>query len=614
MYSSRPNRSSASRERTRQAVLARTLRREGSGRRGSSGSSMRAMSDSGSSSDDAALADNPFALPDDVGVFTLAQVKRADKIAALRAAEQAKERARVRQERREAAEKAALRAQEEVEVQAKSTRDIVAKASASIRKQAGKENLREMIRNKREMFLIEFSLGVKRDEMRKLEEHAHAADSRIEHERKMLALEAQKWEEYTTYSTERVKAVQRQEAETLKLVESKEAQLRTVDEEIKDFTSRIQDQDEVIAKYQVLKEFLISLAPPEWVAAQYAAKRERQQRRREAKREARQARAARRAARKEAAAAARKQATSTIQGRSRANTLSLVLAPGFDSAGSGSGSGPDSGLALDDSDSGSDSGSSSDSASSSGLEIPMYFESPEQLLVVFHELEKSNLSLVNNSQEIEEALEHLRSKYSSVRDGLAGEINQLASRIAALDSDLGRERARIAAIQSRKAHFERSALQIDTAAGESADQQLQRLESRVRELYTKCCREPDEKGGGPAELHLRTVDMLTNFERSLRALMDEIRELDPKLVNTREKEMKKVRKKANRNRNMADLEQLWEARRAKHQDRVQRESGKRKIGRKLMRRSDPIIKRSRAKDEEDKKADRDFFNRYFFQE
>lgn len=72
----------------------------------------------------------------------------------------------------------------------KSTRDIVTKASTSIREYAlhclwpyrhglwlgqgtGKENLAEMIRNKREMFLIEFSLGVKRDEMRKLEEQAH---------------------------------------------------------------------------------------------------------------------------------------------------------------------------------------------------------------------------------------------------------------------------------------------------------------------------------------------------------------------------------------------------------------------------------------------------------
>jgi hypothetical protein len=36
----------------------------------------------------------------------------------------------------------------------------------------GKENLQDFVEKKREMFLVQYALGVKRDEMRKLEEIA----------------------------------------------------------------------------------------------------------------------------------------------------------------------------------------------------------------------------------------------------------------------------------------------------------------------------------------------------------------------------------------------------------------------------------------------------------
>lgn len=38
----------------------------------------------------------------------------------------------------------------------------------------------------------------------------------------------------------------------------------------------------------------------------------------------------------------------------------------------------------------------------------MYFGDPQQLLDIFAELEEQNLSLIQNSQETEEALEELR--------------------------------------------------------------------------------------------------------------------------------------------------------------------------------------------------------------
>lgn len=39
----------------------------------------------------------------------------------------------------------------------------------------------------------------------------------------------------------------------------------------------------------------------------------------------------------------------------------------------------------------------------------MYFTDPQQLLDIFSELEEQNLSLIQNSQETEEALEEMKS-------------------------------------------------------------------------------------------------------------------------------------------------------------------------------------------------------------
>lgn len=41
-------------------------------------------------------------------------------------------------------------------------------------------------------------------------------------------------------------------------------------------------------------------------------------------------------------------------------------------------------------------------------ELALYFTEPQQLLDVFTELEEQNLSLIQNTQEMEEALEELR--------------------------------------------------------------------------------------------------------------------------------------------------------------------------------------------------------------
>merc|ERR1719499_2797547 len=52
---------------------------------------------------------------------------------------------------------------------------------------------------------------------------------------------------------------------------------------------------------------------------------------------------------------------------------------------------------------------------SSGEEMPLYFQEPKQLLDVFTSLEESNLFLIQNSQDTEQALEELQQKFAETR-------------------------------------------------------------------------------------------------------------------------------------------------------------------------------------------------------
>eukprot|EP00842_Homolaphlyctis_polyrhiza_P005968 jgi/Hompol1/6372/HPOL_001188-RA len=60
----------------------------------------------------------------------------------------------------------------------------------------GKENLHDFIAKKREMFLVQYALGVKREEMRKLEEIAQAEEQKLLDDEKALEEDAAKFDAF----------------------------------------------------------------------------------------------------------------------------------------------------------------------------------------------------------------------------------------------------------------------------------------------------------------------------------------------------------------------------------------------------------------------------------
>merc|ERR1711988_1861299 len=69
-------------------------------------------------------------------------------------------------------------------------------------------------------------------------------------------------------------------------------------------------------------------------------------------------------------------------------------------------------------------------------EVPMYFKHPSQLLDIFTALEESNLFLIQNSQETEEALEELKAKFAETRSRMEAESSGLKAQIDTLKGSI----------------------------------------------------------------------------------------------------------------------------------------------------------------------------------
>lgn len=59
--------------------------------------------------------------------------------------------------------------------------------------------------------------------------------------------------------------------------------------------------------------------------------------------------------------------------------------------------------------------------------LELYFQDPQQLLDIFSELEEQNLSLIQNSQETEEALEEMKHTMKMTKDRMFVDLSVTSS-------------------------------------------------------------------------------------------------------------------------------------------------------------------------------------------
>lgn len=113
-------------------------------------------------------------------------------------------------------------------------------------------------------------------------------------------------------------------------------------------------------------------------------------------------------------------------------------------------------------------------------DFELYFTDPQQLLDIFLELEEQNLSLIQNSQDTEEALEEMKQTINRARIKMEKETEMLKRQIDSLNEDIRREEEREAELKIKASYFNYGEFK-----SEEQDKMLKELNKKVSYLKKK---------------------------------------------------------------------------------------------------------------------------------
>ncbi|XP_058581739.1 cilia- and flagella-associated protein 100 isoform X4 [Neofelis nebulosa] len=281
------------------------------------------------------------------------------------------------------------------------------KLSMTKEKKMESDNLNNYINQKRQMFRIQYALDMKQQEIQRLELLVTKEEAELERAERSLENDAALFEEFLRENDRSsVQALKAAEKETKAKVE-KILEIRDLTTQIMNIKSEISKFEDTLQHYKAYKDFLYKLSPKEWL-------KEREEKRLALKK-------------------AKEVTEPPIE-----NTLHSTIrdkGPGTKGkTGSREGQGPKkswkflqvaqlgqipsntlnlqhrsqasvySGLNAKGSDS---TTTMTEDSGSDGEELDLYFTEPQQLLDIFTKLEEQNLSLIQNTQEMEETLEDL---------------------------------------------------------------------------------------------------------------------------------------------------------------------------------------------------------------
>jgi len=429
-----------------------------------------------------------------------------------------------------------------------------------------KESLAEYIAKKREMFLVQYSLGVKRDEMRKLEEIAQAEEKKLELAEQYLEEDAAMFDEFLKENDKNsVEAIKIAEAEAKQKME-KMNEIKRINAQMMGIKAEISKYEDTLKEYQLYRAFLESLIPQE------------EQEKRQAIRDQK---LAAKGITKEPKSATKsesdKSSIASSSAKTKASKKSLTK--------SGSVSPTKSAKKTDEPEAGEKTMDISD-LDDSDDELDLFFTDPQQLLDIFAELEEQNLSLIQNSQETEEALEEMKHTIKQTKVKMEKETRTLKEQIDKLQSQIQKEEVKAADLKIKAKMFNYGEFKAD----DDQEQYLNELNKKVEDVYRNCI--------GDNEANISTLQMLTNIENRLEELFEMIEQMPQDKVEAAEKAKDKERRLKMREEKMEQLRIHQEERVRKALERAKAEP-KKQTGKRLVFRSQP----PEIKKKEDEGAD-----------
>ncbi|XP_032943819.1 cilia- and flagella-associated protein 100 isoform X2 [Rhinolophus ferrumequinum] len=450
------------------------------------------------------------------------------------------------------------------------------KLSMTKEKKGESDNINKYINQKRQMFLIQYALDMKRSEIQRLEMLVTKEEAELERAERSLEKDSALFDKFLRENDRRsVQALKAAEKETKAKV-AKITEIRDLTIQIRNIKSEISSFEDILQHYKVYKNFLHKLSPKEWL--------EEQEKKHLALKKA-----------KEVTKAPKEYTLFSTQGdkgpgikgkkvskesqspRKSWKVLQVIragqilsgaisLQPGKQPSVSGwlDPKGSSSALPVQE------------DSNSDGEELELYFTEPQQLLDIFTELEEQNLSLIQNTQEMEETLEELSFTMKNTQLLMDREVNQLKQLITTLMMSITKEEETAAELElkARVFHF-------GEYKGAQEDKVLESLNHKVLAVYRNCV-------GTQQESNLGTVQMLTIIEQQLDELLENLERVPHVKIEQAEKAKEKEQRQRIREEKAKMQKQLQEERLQRAQARAQAQAEiKKKRGRRLVCRSKP---------------------------
>lgn len=455
---------------------------------------------------------------------------------------------------------------------ARESKGLVSAATAAISRDRRRENetLSEFVAKKREMFLVQMGLDIKREEISKMEQAAAGREEALRKSELQLAEDAVRFDAFLKDNDQQAHdALKKAEAQA-KVKQEKLHDLKKLKHALGVVAAEKGKLREGLDEYKRYKSFLDSLTPEEWVQARLSEQMDLRKARKQAAYEAKLA----------VWEAKREEKTAEVSAKAEADRKAALrrgMQPAkVDISAVVTAQLPPPPL-LDD--------EPLPELNEEEKELPMYFTSPHQLLEIFQQLEESNLFLIQNCQDIEQQLEELRQMHAETSAAMASQTAQLESQVAVLQAQLASEDAKAATLRRKVAAESASEAggsasdgpgSAADASAHALDALLPALRSRIVEVY--------ERSGFKANASSDTISMLTQLEGKLEALLAELATLEPEYVSFKEKEKEKERRIRVREARLKAQQAAHEVRQRKMLERAQAPVVKR-VGKPVMFRS-----------------------------
>lgn len=135
-------------------------------------------------------------------------------------------------------------------------------------KKKERETLNDYMERKRSMFLLQYALAMKHNEIQRLEMLATREENRLERAEKFLEKDASLFDEFLRENDRNsVQAMRLAEKET-KIKTEKIVEIRELTAQITSIKSEISKFEDTLKHYKIYKDFLYKLSPKEWLDEQ----------------------------------------------------------------------------------------------------------------------------------------------------------------------------------------------------------------------------------------------------------------------------------------------------------------------------------------------------------